>query len=63
MSLSEKRANAVVDYLVRMHGFDRNQFITVGNGPKHAIADGIKGYNQAYRNTSIQLVRDDETSK
>ena len=58
MRLSEQRANAVIDYLVRMHGFDRNQFIPVGNGPKQAIADGVKGYNQAYRNTSIQLVQE-----
>lgn len=58
MKLSEQRANAVVDYLVRMHGFDRNQFIVVGNGPKQAIADNIKGYNQAYRNTSMQLVQE-----
>lgn len=56
--LSEQRANAVVDYLVRSHGFDRNQFIVIGNGPKHAVEDNIKGYNSAYRNTSMQLVQE-----
>ena len=58
VKLSEQRANAVVDYLVRMHGFDRNQFIVVGNGPKYAVADNVKGYNSAYRNTSMQLVQE-----
>lgn len=58
VKLSEQRANAVVDYLVRMHGFDRNQFIVVGNGPKYAVKDNVKGYNSAYRNTSMQLVQE-----
>lgn len=58
VALSEKRAQAVVDYLVRMHGFDRNQFIVIGNGPKHAIDDHIVGSNSAYRNTSMQLVQE-----
>lgn len=58
VTLSYKRANAVVDYLVRNHGFDRNQFIVIGNGPKHAVEDNISGPNSTYRNTSMQLVQE-----
>lgn len=53
--LSKKRAQSVADYLVRM-GMDSNRFIVVGNGPDHAIKDGVKGSNQAYRTTDLQLI-------
>ena len=58
VALSQKRAQSVVDYLVRRHSFDRNQFIVIGNGPKHAVEDGIIGSNIKYRNTSMQLVQE-----
>lgn len=35
--LSEKRAKAVVTYLVQEHGFDPNRFIVVGNGSKKPV--------------------------
>lgn len=36
-ALSEKRARAVVSYLVNEHGFDSNRFIVVGNGSKKPV--------------------------
>ena len=56
VSLSKKRANAVVDYLVNEHGMQRNRFVTVGNGPKHAIDDNVTGSSEAYRTTDFQLI-------
>lgn len=55
--LSKKRAQAVVDYLANEYGFDRNRFIVVGNGPKHAIADHVSGPSEEYRRTEFQLLK------
>ena len=54
--LSKKRANAVVQYLIKEYGFDKNRFIVVGNGPAHAIRDGVVGSNMNYRTTDFQLI-------
>lgn len=54
--LSLKRAQAVSDYLVKEHGFDRNKFIVVGNGSKNAFNDGVTGASESYRMTEFQLV-------
>lgn len=56
VTLSKRRAQAVVDYLVNEYGFDRNRFIATGNGPKHAVNDGISGSNVNYRTTDFQLI-------
>ena len=56
VELSKKRAQAVADYIIKQ-GIDANRFIVVGNGPDHAISDGVKGSNQNYRTTSMQLVQ------
>ena len=56
MSLSEKRAQAVVDYLVKEYGFAKNRFIVVGNGPKDAVEDGINGSSENYRRTDFELI-------
>jgi len=53
--LSEKRAQAVVDYLVTEYGFDSNRFIVIGNGSKHAIEDNIQGASSTYRTTDFKL--------
>ena len=37
-------------------GMDSNRFVVVGNGPDHAIKDGVKGSSQAYRTTDLQLI-------
>lgn len=56
--LSKKRAQSVVDYLVSEYGMDKNRFVVVGNGPKHAIEDGVSGSNKAYRTTDFQLINE-----
>lgn len=40
--LSEKRANAVADYLVKEHKFDKNKFIILGNGQNNPVS-GCEG--------------------
>jgi len=56
MELSERRAEAVKQYLIKTHGVDPNRIIVVGNGPKHALADGVLGSSEAYRSTDFQLI-------
>lgn len=58
VALSKKRAQAVVDYLVSEYGMDRNRFIVVGNGPKHAVRDGVNGADEKYRRTDFNLIAD-----
>lgn len=41
--LSYRRAQSVVNYLIKECGLDPNRFVVVGNGSKNAIADGVKG--------------------
>lgn len=53
--LSYKRAQSVVDYLVK-NGMDKQRFVVVGNGPDKAIKDGVKGSSQGYRTTDLQLI-------
>jgi len=57
-SLSQKRAQAVANYLIKEYGFDPNRFIVVGNGMNKAIADGVSGSNEFYRRTDFQLIED-----
>jgi NitT/TauT family transport system substrate-binding protein len=54
--LSKQRAQSVANYLVTEYKMDPNKFIIVGNGPKKAIADGVKGDNANYRRTDFGLV-------
>lgn len=56
VTLSKKRAQSVVDYLVSEYGFDRNRFIVVGNGPKNAVSDGVNGSSEKYRRTDFELI-------
>jgi len=56
VKLSQRRAQSVVDYLVSEYGFDRNRFIVVGNGPKHAVKDGVTGSSEKYRRTDFELI-------
>lgn len=57
VTLSKARAQSVANYLTRQ-GVDANRLIVVGNGPDHAIRDGVVGSNQNYRTTSMQLVQE-----
>ena len=54
--LSLRRAQSVKDYLIKEYDVDPNRIIVIGNGPKHAIDDGIKGSNADYRRTDFQLI-------
>jgi len=56
-TLSEKRAQSVVNYLIEEYGFDSNRFVVVGNGPDNAVNDGVKGSNVEYRSTDFQLLK------
>jgi NitT/TauT family transport system substrate-binding protein len=58
VALSKKRAQAVVDYLVKEYGMNKNRFIVVGNGPKQAVKDGVLGDNENYRRTDFNLISD-----
>ena len=58
VALSKKRAQAVVDYLISEYGMDKNRFIVVGNGPKHAVSDGVNGADERYRRTDFNLIAD-----
>ena len=55
-NLSYKRAQSVVTYLVTEYSLDKNRFIIVGNGSKHAIDAGSVGSDDNYRVTEFQLV-------
>jgi len=58
LALSKERAQAVADYLIAEFGFDKNRFIVVGNGSKHAIAAGSTGSDESYRTTDFELVKE-----
>lgn len=57
-ALSYRRAQSVVNYLVKEYGLDPNRFIVVGNGSKNAINAGSTGSDAAYRVTDFQLVNE-----
>lgn len=60
MVLSQKRAQAVADYLAREYGIDKNRFIIIGNGPDKPVAGCEQNQNEACkarnRRTEFQLV-------
>ncbi len=55
--LSEQRAQAVVDFLVRRYNLNRNRFIAVGNGSKKPRESNVTSEGRAAnRRTDIQVV-------
>ncbi len=57
VDISKKRAQAVADYLINEHKFDRNRFIIVGNGPDMPVADnGTDAGRAQNRRTDFKLV-------
>lgn len=59
VALSQKRAEAVRDYLVNEHGMPRNRFIVVGNGPDNPVAPNNSETGKAKnRRTDFELVRE-----
>ena len=56
VTLTKKRAQAVVDYLVSEYNINKNRFVTVGNGPKRAIEANVTGASADYRTTDLELI-------
>ena len=55
--LSQRRAQAVADYLAQEHGMPRNRFIIVGNGPDNPVASNNTEDGRAQnRRTDFELV-------
>lgn len=56
-SLSKRRADAVVNYLVNKYGFNRNRFVAKGNGPNKPVADnGTEAGRAKNRRTDVLVV-------
>lgn len=59
IDLSRKRAEAVANYLIEAHEFDRNRFIIVGNGPDKPVATNDTEEGRAQnRRTDFELIRE-----
>jgi len=56
--LSQRRAQAVANYLIKEYKFDPNRFIVIGNGSTKAVDDGVTGDNEFYRRTDFELVEE-----
>ena len=55
--LSKKRAQAVANYLANEHGFDRNRFVVVGNGPDNPSGTNSTTQGRAKnRRTDFELI-------
>lgn len=58
VKLSEKRAQAVADYMVEKHGFPREKFVVVGNGPDKPIAENSsEDGRKKNRRTDFEILR------
>lgn len=59
ISLSERRARSVANYLIQEHGMSANRLIIVGNGPDKPLASNSNEDGRAQnRRTDFQLVRE-----
>ncbi|MFB0907537.1 MAG: OmpA family protein, partial [Spirosomataceae bacterium] len=57
VTLSKRRAQSVVDYLVSNYGMNRNRFIVIGNGPKNSVASNDSESGRAQnRRTDFEIV-------
>lgn len=57
IALSQRRAGAVVQYLVKTYGFDKNRFVVEGKGPNVPIAGNDTDKGRAKnRRTEFQLL-------
>jgi NitT/TauT family transport system substrate-binding protein len=55
--LSEQRAQAVADYLIKTYNFDANRFVIIGNGPDKPVADNNTPEGKARnRRTDFQII-------
>ncbi len=62
MSLSQKRAQAVADYLSAEYQIDKNRFIIIGNGPDNPVSGCEQNQNEECkamnRRTDFQVIAD-----
>ncbi len=59
VALSKKRAQAVIDYLVKEYGMPRSRFVAIGNGPDNPVADnGSEDGRRKNRRTDFELVEE-----
>lgn len=59
VALSKKRAQSVIDYLVKEYGMPRSRFIVIGNGPDKPVADnGSEEGRKKNRRTDFELVEE-----
>lgn len=58
ISLSKKRANSVMQYLISQHGFQQNRFVIKGNGPDKPVCTPASSERcfSANRRTDFQLL-------
>jgi NitT/TauT family transport system substrate-binding protein len=55
--LSQQRAQAVADYLVKTYNFDANRFVIIGNGSDKPLADNSTNEGKAKnRRTDFQII-------
>jgi NitT/TauT family transport system substrate-binding protein len=55
--ISAERAQSVVNYLVTQHGFDRNRFVSKGNGPSNPLCqDDTDSCRAKNRRTDFQVL-------
>lgn len=58
ITLSKKRAQAVADYLIREHNFDKNRFVIIGNGPDKPVADNNTNEGRSKnRRTDFEMIQ------
>lgn len=56
-TLSKKRAQAVADYLVNTHNFDRNGIVVIGNGSDKPVDDNnTEDGRSKNRRTDFELI-------
>jgi NitT/TauT family transport system substrate-binding protein len=57
VSLSQRRAQAVVDYMIRQHSMPKNRFLVYGNGPDKPVAPNTTDDGKAKnRRTDFELI-------
>lgn len=57
ITLSKRRAQSVANYLSNEHGFDKNRFVVVGNGPDNPTASNSSANGRAKnRRTDFELI-------
>jgi len=59
IKLSKKRAQAVANYLISEHNFDKNRFVIIGNGPDKPVStNNTNSGKSKNRRTDFELIKD-----